>query len=181
MQKYKIHFEKLIRPYLDMLYRRAFRLTGNPDDAEDLVQDYLFSLYRKEIVLSEYEDLASWLLRGLYNRFIDSVRKQQRTPDHPGLENDDAYLMQLPESAPGPLEYTLAQASLKQIQSALDKLSLEQRMLVVLHDVEGFTLAELEEKLDTPLGTLKSRLHRARQEIRKKIMQPFHHHQRVTG
>ena len=80
-------FEKQIRPHLDSLHRYASRLTGQPDDAEDLVQELLLSLYRKDINLDTLDNAATWLLKSLYHQFIDFTRKQKRNPGLPNTES----------------------------------------------------------------------------------------------
>jgi len=175
-------FEDTIRPYLASLMRYAGRLTGGPDDAEDLVQDLLLSLFRKDIHLQDLEDPGRWLLKSLYHQFIDFTRKQSRNPGRPNAECFEAQMREVSDDA-GRTEQLAEQADLhRQLRIALSRLNPEQRALIVLHDMEGFTLTELVVVLDAPLGTLKSRLHRAREALRTDIsMEPFSESQRVTG
>lgn len=176
-------FEKQIQPHLDNLHRYATRLTGQPDDAEDLVQELLVSLYRKDINLDHLENASTWLLKSLYNQFIDFTRKQKRNPGLPNTESPDLLLANLPDEGDGSQAEQLAErtALQRQIQAALTTLNPEQRTLLVLHDMEGFSLSELVPILEVPLGTLKSRLHRARQGLREQIfMEPFAESERVT-
>lgn len=175
-------FEQQIRPHLDNLHRYASRLTGQTADAEDLVQELLLSLYRKDIDLDTLENAGTWLLKSLYHQFIDFTRKQTRNPGVPNVEILQDRLETIPDES-ARAEQLVEQAALRQqIHAALAGLGPEQRALVVLHDMEGFTLAELETILGTPLGTLKSRLHRARQALRTQIfMEPFAESERVTG
>lgn len=175
-------FEKQIRPHLDSLHRYASRLTGQPDDAEDLVQELLLSLYRKDINLDTLDNAATWLLKSLYHQFIDFTRKQKRNPGLPNTESFEDLISALPDEH-HQAEQLAEQAALQRhIQVALTSLNPEQRALVVLHDMEGFALPELVPILDVPLGTLKSRLHRARQTLRENIfMEPSAATERVTG
>lgn len=175
-------FEKQIRPHLANLYRYAQRLTGSADDAEDLVQELLLSLYRKDINLDSLENAATWLLKSLYHQFIDFTRKQKRNPGSPNPEPLDTLINEMPDEHTRAEQLAERTALQRQIQQALTHLNPEQRALVVLHDMEGFVLSELELILDTPLGTLKSRLHRARQTLREQIfMEPFSDSERVKG
>jgi RNA polymerase sigma-70 factor (ECF subfamily) len=177
-----VSFEEAIRPYLAPLMRYAGRLTGGPDDAEDLVQELLLALYRKNIRLQDLDDPRSWLLKSLYNQFIDFTRKQSRNPGIPNAESFEVQMRDYSDES-SRSEQLAEQADLqRQIQRALALLNPEQRALIVLHDMEGFTLNELVPVLEAPLGTLKSRLHRARDVLRKGIlMEPFSESQRVTG
>lgn len=182
-------FESLLRPHLGDMYRVAYRFTGNRDDAEDLVQDVLTKLYPRQRELAGVEHLKPWLTRVLYRQFVDNRRKHTRTPfatrqDPPTADNDEVDpVSALPGTLPGP-EADLEQHLLRQhLQQALDRLSEEHRSVLMLHDMEGFTLKELKTTLDTPLGTLKSRLHRARQQLRQELsskMEPFSAVQRVN-
>jgi len=174
-------FESQIRPYLAELFRYAARLTGHPDDAEDLVQDLLLSLYRKDIQLEQLDQCRTWLLKSLYHQFIDFTRKQSRNPGIPNTESFEELTRNLSDDA-HPTEQLVELANLQiQIRLALTRLTPEQRALIVLHDMEGFTLSELVPILEAPLGTLKSRLHRTRQALREHIaMEPFFESERVT-
>jgi len=177
-------FESQIRPHLENLHRYASRLTGNSDDAEDLVQELLLSLYRKDINLEKLDNAGSWLLKSLYHQFIDYTRKQKRNPGIPNTEPAESLLNALPDEQQR-ADILAERASLqRQVQAALTGLNPEQRTLVVLHDMEGFTLNELVAILDVPLGTLKSRLHRAHQSLREQIFveneEPFSSPERVT-
>jgi RNA polymerase sigma factor (sigma-70 family) len=163
-------FETLIRPHLECLYRISYRYTGNKSDAEDLVQNLLVKLYPRRDELFEVINLRSWLLRVLYRQFIDSTRKQKRTPlklitaRHP-IKNEDP-LEKVPSPNYNPEEYTQRKDLAESIKQALDTLNKDQRAVIVMHDIEGYKLNELEILLEVPQGTLKSRLHRGRAKIR---------------
>lgn len=180
-QNQRKSFEAQIRPHLRALYQHAYRLTGHQHDAEDLVQETVLALFRKQTDLSTLENPHTWLLKALYHQFVDHYRKAQRSPlTH--AESDQEILEHIEESAAGPEKATNLEQVRRKLQKALLGLNAEQRMLVSLHDMEGYTLSELEKILDTPIGTLKSRLHRARQAMREEIfMEPFSDPHRVTG
>lgn len=175
-------FEAQIRPHLESLYRYASRLTGHSDDAEDLVQELLLSLYRKEINLDSLDNAGTWLLKSLYHQFIDFTRRQKRNPGLPNAESPDDVISAIPDEQQQAEQFAEQVAMQRQIQLALASLNPEQRTLVVLHDMEGFALSELVPIFDVPLGTLKSRLHRARQALREQLfVEPFSDSERVTG
>lgn len=177
-------FESQVRPHLENLHRYASRLTGHSEDAEDLVQELLFSLYRKDINLDSLDNVGTWLMKSLYHQFIDYTRKQKRNPGIPNTESAESLLSALPDNRQRAEMLAENVALQKKIQTILAGLNPEQRALVVLHDMEGLTLSELVPILDVPLGTLKSRLHRIHQNLREQIysenMEPFPSTERVT-
>ncbi|MDR9437729.1 MAG: RNA polymerase sigma factor [Thiohalophilus sp.] len=160
-------FEQQLRPHLPALYRYAYRLCGSRDDAEDLVQELLTRLFEKQVPLDNLEHPQSWLLTVLYRQYIDTHRKSQRTPTDLNAEHSAEILDNLHQTHDTP-DHALEQNRLQyDLQRAIDSLNEEQRLVVLLHDVEGFTLPQLQEVLDIPGGTLKSRLHRARARLRE--------------
>lgn len=159
-------FEHLMAPYFYRLYRLACHLTGNQDDAEDLLQELLIKLYEKRGRLRQVDDLRTWLARALYNLFIDKIRSRNRS----ALGHADSQLFEkqqgLADKGDTPEQYQERWQDLDRLNQALNQLSEPHRTILILHDVEGYTLPELLEILDLPLGTLKSRLHRARAGLR---------------
>lgn len=177
-------FENLLRPQIGPLFRLAYRFTGSVADAEDLVQDVLIKLYPRTRELQAIEQLRPWLARVLYRQFVDFARKRGRTPSNPsadGAADEDGDPMdRLPATGDGPEESAERSLRHEHILEALERLNPEQRALLALHDVEGYSLEELEPLLDTPLGTLKSRLHRARRRLRALLpVEPFSAYRRV--
>ena len=174
-----------MRPQVDYLYRLAWRFTGSVADAEDLVQDVLVKLFPRTQELLEIERLRPWLARVLYRQYVDSFRRQARSPIVAlvtGAEGEDDPLDTLPAGIEGPEEHAERSGLRRRILAALERLNPEQRAVVAMHDVEGYSLEELETILETPLGTLKSRLHRARQRLRALLpMEPFSAGERVKG
>ncbi|RMH14974.1 MAG: RNA polymerase sigma factor [Gammaproteobacteria bacterium] len=168
-------FERLLEPHLDGLYRLAYRFTGHQHDAEDLLQDLVVKLYQNPKGLLEANEPRPWLARSLRNLYIDTLRKENRSPQGYLHEAGEEVLLQVEDQGSRPdtdLEQHQMQSDLSR---ALEALKSDYRELVILHDVEGYTLIELVEVLEQPLGTLKSRLHRARQQLRKilsKKMEP---------
>lgn len=167
-QNRSVTFERLLRPHLDRLYRFAYRLTGNKADAEDLFQDVLVKLFGKLDDLVEIKEPGSWISRVLYNHFIDNRRRFARERLVSVGEG------QLP---PGGMDSIPAGDSpeydaerldnIIRLEKALAELSEEHRLVVLLHDTEGYKLKEIQEITGDPVGTLKSRLHRARARLRK--------------
>ncbi len=176
-------FEALLAPHLKGLYRLAYRLSGQRQDAEDLVQDLLTKLYPRRHALKSVEDLRPWLTRVLYNLHIDAVRRRQRSPlDHAEEMQED--LLSDPAYYPAhhPEQHVEQVLLQRRLQLAVGNLNADQRVLLALHDMEGYTLQELTQVLDTPIGTLKSRLHRARKALRAQLArEPFAVGERVNA
>ncbi|MCW9024479.1 MAG: RNA polymerase sigma factor [Gammaproteobacteria bacterium] len=171
-------FESLLAPYIEHLYKLAYRFRGNQADAEDLVQDLLIKLYPRTQEMSGVENLKPWLDKILYHLFIDQKRKESRSPIN--LKSED-----LDENTETnhPLTFINTQSQendryLEQVFQALNELNSDQHSLIILHDLEGYTLSELEQMLETPIGTLKSRLNRARGKLRELLMEPNSNSQR---
>ena len=162
-------FSELVRPHLAALYRLAFRFTGQRFDAEDLLQELLTRLYGRGERLDAVEALRPWLARALYNLHVDQRRSRARTPLGHLREPADATAGDAAEPrdpGAGPeasLESTLLGQTLG---AAVATLADDQRLIVLLHDVEGYKLHEAAAILGVPLGTAKSRLHRARDRLR---------------
>lgn len=175
-------FEELLRPHVEYLYRLAWRFTGNASDAEDLVQDLLLKLYPRTAELAAVETLRPWLVRVLYRHYVDSVRERARRPAIEATVGDEDPLEQVPSEAEGPEAHAERMRLQGRLLDALRTLNPEQRAVVTMHDIEGYTLEELEKILEAPLGTLKSRLHRARAALRRELdMEPSGAAERVSG
>lgn len=173
-------FEALVNPHLERLYRLAYRFTGSPDDAEDLVQALLVKLIQQEERVAAVDQLGPWLARALYYLFVDQVRHKGSSALDQADPEGEAVLEQLSaELADGPEERIEQLLTRSRIAAALARLPEEQRALVAWHDIEGYTLEELAEQQQVPLGTLKSRLHRARARLRVILMQPLGSIERV--
>jgi RNA polymerase sigma-70 factor (ECF subfamily) len=163
----KDRFIILLRPYVENLYRLAYRFCGSREDAEDLVQDLLLKLYPRMDELEKVDNLQSWLATVLYRQFIDRTRHASRSPITQ-FDTDEAFDPPDPSNS-RPDVLTSQAREIDKIQTALLKLNDDQRALVVLHDIEGYRLTELHKMLDVPLGTLKSRLHRARDQLKRSL------------
>lgn len=161
-------FEELVAPHIEQLYRLGYRFSGTSHDAEDLVQELLTRLYPKAKELSGIEKLGPWLSKSLYHLFIDQNRRTTRSPvalmDDMGMDIETAICINA-----GPDISLARQQTYARMEKALFALNSEQRSLVAMHDMEGYTLPELATMLDKPLGTLKSGLHRARVRLREQL------------
>ena len=167
-------FERDVLPLLPSLYGAALRMTRNPSDAEDLVQDTYLRAFRGFGGFKEGTNLKAWLYRILTNNFINTYRKKQRQPqivegpddidewylfDKLGAQNvqgsaEDEVLDRLPDN---------------DVKQALESLPENFRMPVLLADVEGFSYKEIADIMETPIGTVMSRLHRGRKALEKAL------------
>lgn len=169
-------FESLLQPHVSVLYRYAFRLTGNVTDAEDLVQDLLVKLYPRRRELTKIEKIRPWLFKVLYRLFIDQRRKDSRNPLHlvsVEEKNDSSqeHFDQTANKHPDAEEIVEGKQLQHLLLKEVEKLNPDQRHICILHDIEGYSLPEIVDILDIPLGTVKSRLHRARANLRKNLFQ----------
>ena len=160
-------FEQLIEPHLHHLYQLAFRFCNNRSDAEDLVQDVVLKLLPRSHEMVQIEKLRPWLAKVLYRQFVDQYRHQLRSPLSLVSAGENELQEQTTSSADCPEFHAESKLNQKRLSRALQTLNEDQRAVVLLHDVEGYTLAELETMLDSPVGTLKSRLNRARTQLRE--------------
>jgi RNA polymerase sigma-70 factor (ECF subfamily) len=161
-------FERLVRPHFDRLYRLAFRLTAQQAEAEDLFQELLVKAYGMLDELVAIDEPGSWLARVMYNLFIDERRRFARRRVHlveEGFLPGDGLEGLAGDGNPARDHERLEK--LKQLDVALSRLSDEHRVIVLLHDTEGYKLTEIQELMDIPVGTVKSRLHRARARLRE--------------
>jgi RNA polymerase sigma-70 factor (ECF subfamily) len=175
-------FDRLVRPHVRVLFSAACRFTGSRADAEDLVQDVLVKLYGRVADLERIEDLRPWLLRVLYREFIDGHRRQKRrqSSEVAGAREAGDQGAEVAPAADEPAFALERDRAGDHLDYALRRLGPEQRALVILHFVEGYTLEQLARVFDAPVGTLKSRVHRTRIELRRLLgMEPFPDAERV--
>lgn len=171
----KARFQRDALPLLDSLYSGALRMTRNPADAEDLVQETMLRAYRSFDRFEPGTNLKAWLFRIMTNAYINTYRKRQREPQkisqdevedfdlYQELKNHDPQFSATPESI------VLDQLVDSDIIEAIEDLPEQFRLAVLLSDLEGFSYAEMAEIMDVPMGTVMSRLHRGRKALQKRL------------
>lgn len=164
-------FEAEALVYVDQLYSAALRMTRNPTDAEDLVQETIVKAFAAFHQYRPGTNLKAWLYRILTNTFINTYRKKQREPLQSGDEVEDWQLARAASHTSGGLRSAEAEAldalPDDDVKAALASIGEDFRMAVYLADVEGFSYKEIAEIMVTPIGTVMSRLHRGRHQLRE--------------
>lgn len=165
-------FENEFLPHIDAMYNFAYRLTLEEDDAKDLVQDTYLKAYRFVNSFQKGTNAKAWLYRILKNSFINDFRKKSKEPsklDYQEVENfynsenvDEKQTVDLRID-------TVKDMIGDEVSNALNSLAIDFRTVIILCDLEGFTYEEMAKILDIPIGTVRSRLHRARNLLKEKL------------
>ncbi len=171
-------FEFLVQQHQKKIYRFAYRLTGNADDAEDLVQETLVEAFQSFQRFKVGTHFDRWVYRIMINTHIDRIRKTSRVrvlslDEVPVAGEPGSFKPEVPDlTGKGPEETALSQELHHQVQEALCQLPETYRIPVVLCDIEGLSYEEIAEILHLPIGTVRSRIHRGRARLAQ-LLQPY--------
>lgn len=171
----KAEFERLILAHLDAAYNGALRMTRNPSDAEDLVQDTIVRAMRGFNRFQSETNFKAWLFKIMTNLYINEYHRRARAPGRAEeIEPED---IGLPIGQEGPEKQVLRKMEAEYINKAIEDLPDEFRTVVLLSDVQGFSYGEIGKMIRRPIGTVRSRLHRGRRMLLRRL----HHYAREAG
>lgn len=167
-------FDQIVRLYADRIYNYVRRMVGNPQDAEDITQEVFIRAYQG---LSQFDGRASfstWLFRIATNLCIDHKRRQSRrvqtVPYHHDESDEEEGDWEFPDTnQPSALDHLLSQELQAVVEGAIERLNPKLKTVLLLYDVEGLSYEQIAETLGIPMGTVKSRLFTAREQIRKQV------------
>jgi RNA polymerase sigma factor (sigma-70 family) len=165
-------FDQEFMPHIDSMYNFAYRLTFDEDDAKDLVQDTYLKAYRFINSFERGTNAKAWLFRILKNSFINEYRKKSKQPAKVDYQEVETYYNSdnVDYSMTSDLRVDAVKDMLgDEISNALNSLAVDFRTVIILCDLEGFTYEEMAKILDIPIGTVRSRLHRARNLLKDKL------------
>ncbi|HEY9758582.1 MAG TPA: sigma-70 family RNA polymerase sigma factor [Oculatellaceae cyanobacterium] len=176
-----IYFKTLIRRYQNRIYSASYRILGNAEEAEEIVQDTFVKVHQNLDKFKEHANFSSWLFRISHNLCMDMMRAKQRKnifhlisfdPQASEDENVSFRVGDLPDETPNPAQQLDSEEQERMIAESITKLPDFQRTVLVLHDLEGFSYQEIAEITGASIGTVRSRLHYGRVKLRE-LLEPY--------
>ena len=162
-------FEKLVNVYQSKVYNLAYKMFGNPEDASDLAQEALIKIYRNISTFKEESQFSTWIYRIAYNLYVDELRKRKKV-DVQSIDEqyDDSSESKITiiDNRPTPEQSLENKEKTEIIHNAIDKLSAEHKSAIILRDIDGHTYDEIAIIQSCSLGTVKSRINRARSQLK---------------
>jgi RNA polymerase sigma-70 factor, ECF subfamily len=187
IEKYRVDgdltvFRVLVKRYQSRIFSQAYRTLGNPEEAEEVVQDTFVKVHQNLEKYRQQSNFSSWIFRITHNLCMDALRVRQRRKDMSAVsfdpqsaladEEGDKSLNQFPDFKPGPSQQLDQIEQYKVIEDSLLSLPETQKSVVVLHDIQGFSYQEIAEIVGTSIGTVRSRLHYGRLKL-KEMLDPY--------
>jgi len=166
-------FEVLIKGYQKMAYNVAYRIMGNEEDAKDMTQEALIKVYKNLSKFRMDSSFSTWLYRIVMNTCKDELRKKKLkvvSIDQPIETGEGQMHMDIEDTGLKPDEVVESRETQVEVHEALQEVSETNRVVVVLRDIKGFSYAEISEIIEVPVGTIKSRINRGRQELKNILM-----------
>ncbi len=167
-------FEKEALPHTELLYNYALRMTNNPEDANDLLQETFLKAYRFWDKYEQGTNIRAWLFRIMKNSYINRYRKETKEPQSVAYEEVEGFFSSIRHESVPPndlQENVLGNLLDDDVASAVADLPEDFRTVVILCDIESLSYEEIAEFVDIPLGTVRSRLHRGRKLLRDRLME----------
>lgn len=165
-------FQELVAQHKEQMYRVAYRMVGNHEDAEDLVQDTLLDALRAFQRFAPGSAFDRWIYRIMLNNVIDWRRRRAVRAislDEPGRVGEEGGPQEVADSSRDPAQVAFRDVLDEPVEKALTALQPDIRMAVILRDIEGLTYEEVAQAMHCPVGTVRSRLHRGREELRTRL------------
>ena len=167
-------FQREAVPHMDILYNYALRMTGDQDDADDLLQETYLKAYRFWDKYEKETNIRAWLFRIMKNSYINRYRKETKEPDTVDYDKIQNYYSTIRDESADPndlQEKIFGGLFEDNVAQALESLPEDFRTVVILCDIEGLTYEEIAEFVDCPIGTVRSRLHRGRKMLRAMLFE----------
>ena len=161
-------FEALIAPYENRIYQVCLRMMGKPEDALDMAQESLLRIYKSLKTFKHQAKLSTWIYRLTTNACLDELRRRKRMLPL-GLHEDAGNVIDMAAGTPGPHEDYLRHEQTQAIRVALAQLSEDHRAIIILRDIQGLSYEEVSQVLSLNINTVRSRIFRARRELREKL------------
>lgn len=162
-------WETLVRDYQSRVFGLALHYTGNAEDARDVAQEIFVKIYRKLDTCTEAESFVPWMIRLSRNACLDHLRRRKARPPAADIPVDE--MVDLPTDDADPHDMWRLDARKRLLHRALQAIGERSREVIVLKDIQGLSLEEIAQMLESPIGTIKSRCNRARIELARKVME----------
>ena len=168
-------YDELVRGYNASIFHVAYRMLGDSGDASDVVQEIFLKVFRNINGFKGESSLKTWIFRIAFSEILNRLRWWKRRYRHATVsldedQNGNGHGYRLSDATPGPEQILQSKEQEQAIQQALKKLSSDHRSIIILRDIEGFSYGEIADVLGVSIGTVKSRLARARADLKKSLM-----------